>query len=719
MISRPRSLSIHLLLGLLLAAGLLPAAPAAADEGMWLFNEFPEDLFRDRYGFAPSDAWLAQVRTASVRFNNGGSGSFVSPEGLVLTNHHVGFDCIQKVSSAEHDYVAEGFTAAGHRDELRCPDLELNVLVSIERVTDRVQAAVGEGLDTAAAGEARRGAIAALEAACQEKTGLRCDVVKLYAGGEYDLYRFRRHTDVRLVWAPELQLASFGGDPDNFEYPRFAVDAAIFRVWEDGRPHEPESFLPVDAGGPEQGEVAFLVGNPGSTGRLSTVAELEWLRDRLYPYLLQGFAHRRDVLEAFSARGEEQARIAKDDLLGAENALKAVSGYMSGLLDEELMAKKAAQEAKLRKAVAADAGLAARIGDPWGELEAAQAYYDTVYPRHQALEGLGHAGRLASTGWKLVRLARQRERPDAERLGSYREPALPSLFQQLYSEAPIYPEYEELRLTQALRELLYQFGPTHPLVVSVFGDDTPEQVAHRAVTGTKLGDVEARRELAEGGAAAVAAADDPMIVLLRKIEPRALELTEAVRDRVDAVEEDAGARIAEAWFAVEGRDTYPDATFTPRISFGRIVGYEQGGAALPWHTTWKGLFERAARLGPQPPYDLPKKVAAAKQRIDLSTPMDFLSTHDIIGGNSGSPVIDREGNFIGVVFDGNLEMLPNRFIYSDVKSRAISVDARAILEALTAVYGAEHVADELLGGAIAVRGADAGLAAPVEVPVAE
>ena len=697
--SRPiLRLGFAMLLVATLLVALLPAVPAAADEGMWLFNEFPSQLFQDRYGFVPSAAWLDQVRTASVRFNNGGSGSFVSPDGLVLTNHHVGFDCIQKVSSAEHDYIAEGFVAASREDELRCPDLELNELMSIERVTGRVQGAVEAGMDAAAAGDARRGASAAIEAECHESTGLRCDVVRLYAGGEYDLYRYRRLTDVRLVWSPELQLANFGGDPDNFEYPRYAVDSAIFRVYQDDEPYTPDSYLPVDPGGAQQGEVAFLVGNPGSTGRLSTMAELQWLRDRLYPYLLQAYAHRRDVLDAFSARGEEEARIARDDVLGVENALKALSGYMSGLLDDDLMARKAAEEAKIRRQVSGDPQLAERIGDPWTEMEQAQAYYDTVFPRLTALDGISRAGHLAATGWRLVRLAAQRQLPDAERLSSYRETALPSLYQRLYSAAPIYPQYEELQLTQALSQLLYQFGPTHPLVVDVFGDDSPAQVAHRVIAGTRLGDVEVRRALAAGGAEALAASDDPMIVLLRKIEPPALALTESVRDRVDAVEEDAGARIAEAFFAVEGRDTYPDATFTPRISFGVVKGYQQGGAEVPWHTTFAGLFARAEKFGQQPPYDLPPKLAAAKARLDLSTPMDFVSTHDIIGGNSGSPVIDRDGHFIGIVFDGNLEMLPNRFIYSDAKSRSISVDARAILLALTGIYGAQNVADELLAG---------------------
>lgn len=681
-----------------LAAALLVlplAAPAVADEGMWLLNEFPAERFEAEYGFAPSQEWLDRVSAASVRFNNGGSGSFVSPTGLVMTNHHVGFDCIQKVSSADDDYVANGFVAADRDAELPCPALELNALDSIERVTDRVQAGVEEGMDAAAAAEARRAAIAELEQGCQEETGLRCDVVKLYAGGEYDLYRYRRYTDVRLAWAPEEQLANFGGDPDNFEYPRFGLDATLFRVYEDGEPVSPKAHLPVDAGGPQQGEVSFLVGNPGSTGRLSTVAELEWLRDYLYPYILSELAHRRDVLESFSERGAEQARIARDSLLGVENGLKAVSGYMSGLLDESLMAKKAAEEAEIRQRVEADPELAERVGDPWSDVEEAQDFYVTVFPRSRAI-GIA-SGRLASTAWQIVRLAGQRQLPAAERLGPYQEAALPSLYPRIYSEAPIYPEYEELVLSQALRRFLYNFGPTHPLVVEVLGDESPEQVAHRAVSGTKLADVEVRRALVEGGAEAVAASDDPMIALVREVEPHDLELTELVRDRVSAVEEDAGARIAEAFFAVKGRDTYPDATFTPRISYGRVLGYEQGGVALPWHTTYAGMLERSEKFGGEPPFHAPGDLVAAKERVDLSTPLDFLTTHDIIGGNSGSPVIDREGNFIGIVFDGNLEMLPNRFVYSSEKARAISVDARAILEALTEIYPADHLAAELVG----------------------
>jgi hypothetical protein len=683
--------------GMLLAVSVLvlgAALPASADEGMWLLNEFPAERFEQRYGFAPSQAWLDHVQAAAVRFNNGGSGSFVSADGLVITNHHVGFDCIQKVSSAEHDYVSDGFTAADRAGELACPDLELNVLASVERVTDRVKGAVEEGMDTTAAGDARRAAIAAIESECQEATGLRCDVITLYAGGEYDLYRYRRHTDVRLVWAPELQLANFGGDPDNFEYPRFNVDSAIFRVYEDGEPYHPPAFLPFDPSGPEDGEVTFLVGNPGSTGRLSTMAELYQLRDFIYPFYLQYLAHARTALLEYSARGEEQARIARDDVLGVENGLKAISGYMSGLLDEDLMAAKAADESALREAVAADPDLAARIGDPWSEMAKAQAEARTFFARSFAL-GIND-GRLAGYAWIIVRLAAERQLPDAERLGRYREPALPSLYQQIYSEAPVYPDYEELQLSRALRQLLYQLGPTHPLVVQVLGDASPEQLAKKVLAGTKLGDVEVRRRLVEGGAEAVAASQDPLIRLMSIVEPVARALTKRQRDEVSAVEEDAGARIAEAYFAVKGSDTYPDATFTPRISFGQVKGYEQGGHPVRWYTTFGGMFERAAKLGPEPPYDLPAGLVAAKDRVDLDTHLDFTSTHDIIGGNSGSPVIDRQGRFVGIVFDGNLEMLPNRFAYSMDKARSISVDVRAILEALTKIYPAQHVADELL-----------------------
>lgn len=683
------------------------AGPAAADEGMWLLNDFPTESFRAKYGFAPSEAFLEKVRESAVRFNNGGSGSFVSPEGLTLTNHHVGFDCIQKLSSAERDLVADGFVAATRADELPCPDLELNVLDSIERVTARVRGAVPKGASDQQAAEARRAATATIESECQDATGLRCNVITLYEGGEYDLYRYVRYTDVRLVWAPEGQFANFGGDPDNFEFPRFGLDVAIFRLWVDGKPLRPASWLPFDPDGPQAGEVTFLAGNPGSTGRLAPVAELEWLRDVAYPLTLARLQRLHGELTAYSARGEEEARIALDDLLSIENALKAISGYQAGLLDEELMATKARREAELRRAVAADPKLAARIGDPWADFAGALATYRTVYARYQALSSLTN-GLLPGGAMEIVRLTEERRKPNTERLAKYRETALPSLLQQLYSDAPIYPDYHAARLAGRLRELAYQFGPTHPLIVELLGDGTPEEVAAAAMAGTKLADVTVRRRLIEGGHVAVAASDDPLIRMMRAVEPYDRALETLVREQVEAIEDRAGEQIAEAYFAVHRDDTYPDATFNLRLSYGRAIGYEAGGKDVPWHTTLGGLFERAERFGGRAPFDVPPDLAAAKANVDLSTPLDFLSTNDIIGGNSGSPVIDRDGNFLGVVFDGNLWMLPNRFVYSEEKARSISVDVRAILEALTKVYPADHVAKELLAaGAPPVERMDA------------
>lgn len=686
------------LLSLTVLGLLVPilSAPAPGDEGMWPLNRFPRERFAERHGTPPDRAWLDHVRLASVRFTNGGSGSFVSADGLVITNHHVGRDCIHKLSTAERDLIAEGFVAASPADELPCPDLELNVLVGIEPVTGRVHGAT-EGMPAAEAAAARRAERAAIERQCQEESGLRCDVVELYEGGEYDLYRYRRYTDVRLAFAPETQLAFFGGDPDNFEYPRFVVDVALFRVWEDGEPAAIEHHLAVDPTGPEAGEVTFVSGHPGSTDRLATTARLEWLRDIAYPSAVERFAYLRERLLAFSARGAEGRRIAADSLAGLENGLKARSGYLSGLLDEELMATKAAAEAELRSRVEADPELARRIGDPWREIEAAFDTYRTLYARRNVLENGFWPGELPGLARTIVRLAAERDKPDGERLPRYREAARPSLLQGLYSEAPIYPDYEIFNLTGTLERLRLQLGPTHPVVLEVLGDRSPEQVAREAVEGTKLARVAARRALVEGGQEAVVTSTDPMIRLMAAIDPAARAVQETYRDEVRAVQTRAGQRIAEATFAIHGTDTYPDATFSLRLTYGTVTGYQERGAEIPWQTTFRGLFERAERFGHRPPYDLPTALVAVRHKLDLSTPLDFVSTHDIIGGNSGSPIVDAELNVVGLIFDGNIEMLANRFLYTDEVPRAVSVHTQAIMESLTKIYEAERVVDELLG----------------------
>jgi hypothetical protein len=688
-----------LALAFLVLAASLPGA-ARADEGMWPLNAFPFAAFEKTYGFRPSQELLDHLRLSSIRFNNGGSASFVSGDGLVITNHHVASECIQQLSSAAHDYLKEGFVAAGPADEKACPDLELNVLVGIERVTDRVRAAEPAGAGPAAAAAARRAEMAAIEKECHESTGLRCDVITLYSGGEYDLYRYRKYTDVRLAFAPEAQMAQFGGDDDNFEYPRYAVDIALFRVYDHGEPLHPIHYLRFDPNGVSDGELTFLIGNPGSTGRHLTVAQLEWLRDGRYPLTLEYLDARRTDLYEFSARGKEPARIAKDEIDSVENSIKAISGYESGLLDPDLIAGARKDEKALAAAVAADPALAARIGDPWSEIAEATAAYRSIFPRWLAVENaLDRSSQLAADARMLIRLGVEREKPNGERLPDYRETRLPVIEQELASTAPIYPDFEAFELGRALRRVASQLGPVHPVVRALLGDSTPEQVAAAAVAGTRLGDPAVRKALVDGGRAAVEASDDPMIRLMAKLEPLARELRDRMDREVDGVEKSAGARITEAYFAVHGHDTYPDATFTLRITFGRVLGYTDQGRELPFETRFGGWFERASQHDGKPPFDLPPALAAARDRIDPATPVDFVATHDIIGGNSGSPVVDREGRFVGIVFDGNLYMLPNRFRYSDQLSRAISVDSPAILTTLTKIYpAAKRYADELLTG---------------------
>jgi hypothetical protein len=655
---------------------------------MWLYNEFPFARFEKAYGFRPTQAWLDHLRLASVRFNSGGSGSFVSAHGLTLTNHHVGADCIQKLSGPGRDYLKEGFIAATRADEKACPDLELNVLVSIERVSARVKGAAQPGATPGQANDQIQAEMAAIEKECADQSGLRCDVINLYHGGEYDLHRFRRYTDIRLAFAPEQQLAYFGGDPDNFEFPRYDVDFALFRVYDRGKPLPVEHFLRFNPQGPKEGEVTFVSGHPGSTGRLLTMAQLEFLRDADYPLRLAQNNHNRDLALQYSERGAEQARQAQDDLLSFENSIKAYSGYQAGLLNPELIGKRSAAEQELRRG-------AAGKGDPWAEIAAAQQVHETLFARRRALDA-AHSGHLSGTAMDLVLLITELEKPNGERLREFRDSNLPSVYQELYSEAPIYPEYEEWKLAAGLRVLRSQFGNTHPLVVEILGKEPAEEVAHRLVAGTGLADVAERKRLAEGGRRAIEASSDPMIVYARRLEVLYRELRDRYENEVQGVERTAGAQVAEAYFAKHGKEAYPDATFTLRLSYGKAVGWEEAGQRVPFQTNFAGMLERSEKFGNQPPFDLPRAVAAARGKLALQTPVDFVSTNDIIGGSSGSPVVNRAGEFVGIIFDGNLYMLPNRFVYSDEKARAISVHSAAILATLRTLHPAEHLAKELL-----------------------
>ena len=668
-----------------------------ADEGMWPFNNVPKAEIKRRYGFEVTDAWLRKVQLASVRFNNGGSGSFVSPDGLVLTNHHIASDTLAKLSTPERDLVKQGFYARTRAEELRAPDLELNVLVDIEDVTDRVNAAVKPGMSPAEANAARRAAIAAIEKESLEKTGLRSDVVTLYQGGQYNLYRYKRYTDVRLVFAPEFQIAFFGGDPDNFTYPRYCLDMALFRVYENGQPAHVENYLKWSPAGARDGELVFVSGHPGSTQRLNTVAHLEYLRDFGLPLLIRWLEVTRAALLEYSRKGEEQARRAQEDLFGVENSLKALRGQLEGLKDPKIIARKREAEAALRAFVAADARRQREYGDAWDAIARARASLASYERERRFLEGgWGFNSRLFDIARTLVRLAEENEKPDAERLPEYTTARRESLELQLYSPAPIYDDFEQIKLAASLRFMRDELGVANPVVQKVLAGKTPEERAAELVSGTKLKDVAYRKQLAAGGSRAIEESKDPMIELARAVDAEARAVRKRYEDEVVGVEREAYAKIARALFEKEGTKIYPDATFTLRLSYGAVRGYMENGKFIPPFTFFAGLYERAAQHGNKPPYQLPPRWSERKAALNLRTPFNFVSTNDIIGGNSGSPVINRNAELVGLIFDGNIQSLVGNFVYDDTQNRAIAVDVRGMIEALRKIYGAEELVQELL-----------------------
>jgi hypothetical protein len=672
---------------------------APADEGMWLLTALPKKHLAAKYGFTPDDAWVTHVQRASVRFNSGGSGSFVSPDGLVMTNHHVGADAIQKLSSEKANYYKTGFLARTRGQELKTPDLEVNVLWEIQDVTDQVNAAVKPDMSPADAFAARRKAMADIEKDSLDKTGLRSDVVTLYNGGAYHLYRYKKYTDVRLVFAPEVDIAFFGGDPDNFEYPRYDLDVAFFRVYEDGKPLKPQHWFKWSPAGAAEGELVFVSGHPGSTDRQNTVAQLKYQRDFSLPKILDLLRRREVMLQQYAARSPENARVAQEDLFGVQNSRKAYGGKLAGLLDPAVFAGKEAEEKRIRDAVDADPAKKAAYGGAWGAVADAQKVLaDELYPLYGLLEG-GSAFdaksfRIART---LVRLAEEKTKPNGERLREYRESALPSLELRLFSPAPIYPEFEKAKLADSLSMLAERLGADHPLVKQVLEGKAPSTRAAELIDGTKLHDVAVRRTIAEGGAEAVKTSDDPMIRLVRLLDPEARRLRKTYEDRVEGVERQAFDKIAKARFDVLGSDTYPDATFTLRLAFGQIAGYRELGRTVPPFTTIGGTYERAALFDNKEPFQLPRSWIERKDKLDLSTPFNFVAKADIIGGNSGSPVINRKAEIVGLIFDGNLASLVWDYAYTDEQGRAVAVDSRGILEALRKVYDAEALVSELTG----------------------
>jgi hypothetical protein len=692
---------VVLVLFQVLAAVLAVMSPAQAGEGMWVFNNLPLEQLKTRYGFEPPAGWAEHLRSAAVRFNNGGSGSFVSADGLIMTNHHVGADTLAKLGTATKDYYRDGFYARTHDDEAKAPDLELNALVAIEDVTGRVNRVVTTEMDDAKAGLVRRQAMAEIENEATQKNGLRNDVVTLYQGGQYHLYTYKKYTDVRLVFAPEFDSAFFGGDPDNFEYPRYDLDVCFFRAYEDGRPAKIEHYLKWSKSGSKEGDLIFVAGHPGRTDRLNTMASLEYLRDIDLPFRLEILKNKEASLLEYGRRSAEAFRHSKEELFSVQNSRKARIGGLEGLRDHSFMKRKADAEAELRaKLNSGSAKPSAASAGAWDKIAQAQKVAaETIKPYFYLERGIAFDSELFKIARDLVRLADEKTKPNSERLKEYRESGLKSLELEIFSDAPIYPEFEEARLAHSLAEWQRAL-PKDPLLERVLRGRSAAETAKELVQGSKLADVGVRHKLADGGPAATRASEDPMIKLALDVDPPARAVRKIHEDQVEEVERTNYALVAKALFDEKGADVYPDATFTLRLAFGTVKGYELDGREIPAFTTIGGAFAHAKAHGDTPPYELPKSwfVARNSGGLNLETPMNFVSTADIIGGNSGSPVVNRDNEVVGLIFDGNIQSLVLDFGYDDKHARAVSVDSRAIVEALRSIYQAERLVAELVGG---------------------
>jgi hypothetical protein len=671
---------------------------ASADEGMWLFTNPPRKLLKDRYNFEPTAAWLEHLQKASIRFNTGGSGSFVSPDGLILTNHHVASDAIQKLSTEQKDYMKNGFYAKTREEELKCVDEEINVLVSIEDVTDKVHGAVKPGMSAADAEKARRAVMNTLEKESQEKTGLKSSIVTLYQGGQYHLYRYKKYTDVRLVFAPEKAIAFFGGDPDNFEYPRYDLDVTFFRAYENGKPAKVEHYLTWSPSGPQDNELVFISGHPGRTDRLNTAAHLEFLRDRDMPMRLNLIRRREVVLAAWSARSSENARRAEKDLFSMQNSRKVRLGMLATLQDPGFMAKKRADEKALREAIAKDPQLQQSLGTAWDQVAEAIKAWEPIYYENYLLElGAAFNSELFGKARELVRLAEELSKPNAERLREYGDAGLESLKEELFSAAPIYEDLETIKLADSLGLLVELLGADHPLIQKVLAGKQPADRARELVHGTKLKDVTYRKQLADGGQKAIEACDDPMVRLAVLVDGPARKVRKVFEEKVQEPQRQAYSKIARALFATQGGNTYPDATFTLRLAFGVVKGYEEDGKQMPPWTNLGGTYTHAENHEYKEPFDLPPTWKQRKSRMNLETPFNFVSTVDAIGGNSGSPTVNQKGEFVGILFDGNIHGLGRNYHYIADRAREIHVHSAGILEAIRKVYDADKLADELLG----------------------
>jgi hypothetical protein len=683
---------MHKLIALVL---LSLAAAARADEGMWTYNGFPSAQVEKKYGVKVDQAWLDHVRLSSARLAQGCSASFVSPNGLVLTNHHCVETCLQDISSSTKDYLAGGFLAKTAADEVKCPVLEVNQLVEIQDVTARVTKATA-GLTGKKFQEALDAENGRIETECQTSPALRCNVVTLHHGGRYDLYRYQRYQDVRMVFAPEFAIAFFGGDPDNFMFPRYDLDMAIVRVYDGGKPLQAKHHLAWNAAGPKEGDVVFVSGHPGGTDRQLTMAELQYQRDVQMPATIAMLSELRGAITVYQSRGAEQKRVSSSLLFGIENSLKAYKGERTALADRAFYGQKAAAEAAFQKKLAAGTQGGAAALQAYADIQRAEDLLRDV--RNEVNGVMGASGFMTEyfrIARALVRGGDERPKPSDQRLREYQDAQLPAVTLSLFSQAPIDDDFETFKLTWSLTKLRENLGTDHPFVKKVLGRESPAEVAKRLVSGTKLRDVAVRKQLWEGGKGAVDASLDPMILLARSIDPDSRAVRRMYEDEIESVVKKGSEAIARARLAVEGTAGYPDATFTLRLSYGTVKGWTEAKKVIPPFTTFAGAFERETG---REPYALPKSWLDAKPRLDLKVPFNFVATTDIIGGNSGSPVVDRDGRLVGLVFDGNIWSLGGNYAFDETVNRTVAVDAAAIIQALDRIYGATRLLQELVPG---------------------
>ena len=665
-----------------------------AEEGMWTFDNPPLKALAEKYNFHPTQEWLDHLRLSSVRLNDGGSGSFVSPNGLLLTNHHVARVQLQKNSTAAHDYLRDGFYAATEDQEMKTPDLEINVLVAMQDVTARVQGAAKGAKDDAEALKARDAEIAAIEKESKDKTGLRSDVVTLYNGGEYWLYQYKAYTDVRLVFAPEEQAAFFGGDPDNFTYPRYDLDMALYRVYENGKPLHTENYLKWNPKGAAPRDLVFVSGHPGSTSRQDTVAELTMEREVRGPAIVEYLQRRIDAAQEFGRQSADNKEKVESTIFFLQNSLKVYVGRQEALSDKAILAKKQAEEDDLRAKVNANPELEKEYGDAWDEIAKA---VDLAKPEFKKQLFRRGDSQLFTLAMEIVQYVAEVKKPDGERLPQYHEAGLDSLRYQMLSPAPVYPSVEKMFMKNALNLAKEQLGADDAYLQAIVQGGDIDKSVDALVDGTKLADPAFRKSLLDGGEAAVAASNDPMIAAARRADPVWRANYVYMRDKVSSVFDAGGEKLGKARFAVYGKNAYPDATFTLRLSYGTVDGFPYNGTIAPPFTTFYGLYDRAASFSDKAPWNLTPKEEAARDKLDLSKPVDFVTTNDIIGGNSGSPVVDRDGELVGLVFDGNIESLAGDFVYDGTKNRGVAVHSAGMLEALRKIYGVGALADELEG----------------------